>query len=41
MSLFNENINIINDVKLVNAYVFKLQEYLTGFCINVKQVINL
>lgn len=41
MTIFNENINIINAAKLRTVNIFKLQEYLIGFCINGEQIINL
>jgi len=41
MIIFSENINITNAAKLRTVNIFKLQEYLTGFCINGEQKLNL
>lgn len=41
MKIFNENINITTAAKLRTANIFKLQEYLTDFCISGEQIINL
>lgn len=39
MTIFNEK--FIHAAKLRTVYIFKLQECLTGFCINGKETINL